>query len=107
MLHRDIVADVVEFYGWVDFLNRFQATREDYRKTEVVPKAERDKNQRHVADKLEEFEKRYDNNLQKFMKEFGEKFANNFKDAGIRAFELQTQEKAADAAQEPALPPKV
>ena len=107
VLHRDIVAAVVEFYGWVDFLNRFQATREDYRKTEVVPKAEGDKNQSHIADKLEEFEKRYDDNLQKFMKEFGEKFANNFKDAGIRAFELQTQEKAADAAQEPTLPPKV
>jgi hypothetical protein len=30
VIHRKLVAEVVEFYGYVDYLNSFQALRKDY-----------------------------------------------------------------------------
>lgn len=32
VIHRDLVAQVVQFYGYVDYLNSFQALREQYSK---------------------------------------------------------------------------
>ena len=65
LLNQGIVANAVKFYGWVDFLNAFQATRPAY-----IEAGE---------EKRGEFDQRYAKSLRDFLHAFENTFENDFK----------------------------
>jgi hypothetical protein len=67
VIHRKLVAEVVEFYGYVDYLNSLQALRGNY----------------DAAGHEEEFNCMYLNSLERLLHDFEKVFENAVKEEGI------------------------
>lgn len=67
VIHRKLVAEVVEFYGYVDYLNSFQSLRKDY----------------IAAGHTDEFNQMYLRGLKRLLDDFEKVFASAVKEEGI------------------------